>query len=130
MGKDHCQIAISHIVQHSPPPAGGQEFKSPLATKPFQLFGGVFILITLYTVYVLHSKGSDKIYIGYSSGNIERRLADHNEKATKGYTLRYRPWTIVYTETFKTKKEAIRREKELKSARGRKFIWEEIIAKL
>ena len=83
----------------------------------------------MYTVYVLHSKGSDKIYIGYSS-DVERRLADHNEKATKGYTLRYRPWTIVHTETYKTKKEAIRREKELKSARGRKFIWEEIIAKL
>ena len=78
----------------------------------------------MYIVYVLHSKRFDKIYIGYTS-DMERRLVSHNEKATRGYTLRYRPWTLVHTETFTTKKEAMRRERELKSARGRKSIWEE-----
>jgi len=82
----------------------------------------------MYTVYVLHSKKFDKIYIGYTS-DLEGRLVSHNEKGTKGYTLRYRPWTLVHTETFTDKKQAMRRERELKSARGRKFIREEIIAR-
>jgi len=47
----------------------------------------------------------------------------HNEKATKGWTIRYRPWDLVYTETCKTKQIAILREKQLKTAKGREFIW-------
>ena len=82
----------------------------------------------MFTTYVLFSKKYGKIYIGYSS-DVKDRLISHNERATKGYTLRFRPWTIVHTEDFMTKKEAMKREKELKTARGRKFIWDEIIGK-
>ena len=82
----------------------------------------------MFTTYVLFSKKYGKIYIGYSS-DVKDRLISHNERATKGYTLRFRPWTIVHTEDFMTKKEALKREKELKTARGRKFIWDEIIGK-
>ena len=35
-------------------------------------------------------------------------------------------WTIFYTESFKSRAEAMKREKELKSARGREFIWKMI----
>ena len=80
----------------------------------------------MYQVYVLYSKKFDKIYIGYTS-NLESRLLSHNHLAKKGYTVKYRPWEVVYTEKFKTKKEAMKREKELKSSRGRNFIWEKII---
>ena len=31
---------------------------------------------------------------------------------------------LIHTEVFKTKFEAMKREKEVKSGRGRKFIWE------
>ena len=81
----------------------------------------------MFTVYVLFSIRFNKIYIGYTS-NLDQRLLSHNKLATKGYTIRYRPWEVVYTENFDTKSEALKREKELKSARGRKFIWEEIIS--
>ncbi len=108
-----CSLPLSSIHIR---PAGGQEFKSPSHANPSN-FGG-FISNNMYAICNKRAKGIDKIYIGYSS-DIERRLADHNEKATKGYTLRYRPWTLVYTETFDTKKEAIRREREPKSAKGR-----------
>ena len=76
----------------------------------------------MYTVYVLYSLEYNKIYIGYTS-DLQNRLLSHNALATKGYTLRYRPWIIAYTEEFTTKTEAIKREYYLKSTQGRKFIW-------
>jgi putative endonuclease len=58
---------------------------------------------------------------------LEQRLIAHNQLAKKGFTARYRPWEIVHLEEFKTKTEAMKREKQLKSSRGRHFIWEQII---
>jgi len=76
----------------------------------------------MFTVYVLYSEKYHKIYIGYTS-NIEQRLLSHNELETKGYTLKYRPWKLIYTEVFSEKSEAMKREKQLKTAKGREFIW-------
>ncbi|MEZ5195322.1 MAG: GIY-YIG nuclease family protein [Bacteroidales bacterium] len=81
-----------------------------------------------FAAYVLYSKNYDKIYIGYTS-DINRRLLDHNERARKGWTKHYRPWELLFSESFATKSEAIRREKQLKSAQGRKFIREEVFKK-
>ena len=77
-------------------------------------------------VYVLYANSFDKIYIGYSA-DPEKRLSSHNADFNHGWTRSYRPWRIVYTEKLPTKKIALQREKQLKSARGRKFIREEII---
>jgi putative endonuclease len=76
----------------------------------------------MYTVYALYSEDYDKIYIGYSS-NLESRLLSHNVYGAKGWTKKYRPWQIVYTESYETKQEAMKREKQLKTAKGREFIW-------
>jgi putative endonuclease len=43
----------------------------------------------------------------------------HNQLAQKGYTVKYRPWEVVYAENYPDKGTAMQREKELKSARGR-----------
>ncbi len=75
----------------------------------------------MYHVYVLHSPSFDKIYIGFTS-DLEARIKSHNYLATKGFTIRYRPWKLVYTEEYNTKSEAMKRERQLKSARGREFI--------
>jgi len=80
----------------------------------------------LYTVYVLYSKKYDKIYIGYTC-NLIKRFHSHNKLGVKGYTVRYRPWEVVYTETFNSKNKAMKREKELKSSRGRAFIREQFV---
>ena len=77
----------------------------------------------MYTVYALYSPSHQKIYIGYTS-NLEQRLLSHNSLGKKGWTIKFRPWELAYTEEFDTKKEAMRREKQLKSAKGREFIWE------
>jgi putative endonuclease len=76
----------------------------------------------MYTVYVLYSQDFNKIYIGYSA-DIKSRLESHNVFAKKGYTVKYRPWKLIYSEEYIIKKEAIVREKQLKSAKGREFIW-------
>jgi putative endonuclease len=80
-----------------------------------------FIFIIMYKVYVLFSKSFDKIYIGYSS-NLEERIKSHNELATKGWTVSFRPWKLIHTESFETKKEVMKREKQLKSFQGRQYI--------
>jgi putative endonuclease len=74
-----------------------------------------------YCVYVLFSQPFDKIYIGFTS-NLEARILSHNNKATKGWTIKFRPWTLVHQEFFESKTDALRREKQLKSANGRMFI--------
>ncbi len=79
-----------------------------------------------YYTYVLYSPVYDKIYIGYTN-NLERRLHFHNQ-GIQGWTAKYIPWDLVYHEEFETKSEAMKRERELKSYQGRKFIREEIFS--
>ena len=76
----------------------------------------------MFTVYVLYSSAFSKIYIGYTS-NLVKRFLSHNELGKKGWTIRFRPWEILYSEEFSSKTKALNREKELKSAKGRRFIW-------
>jgi putative endonuclease len=80
----------------------------------------------MFTVYVLYSEKFNKIYIGYTS-DLEKRFLSHNELGTKGWTIKFRPWKIIHTESFQTKAEAMKREKELKSSRGRNWIRKELI---
>jgi len=78
--------------------------------------------LDMFTVYILYSVKFNQIYIGFTS-NLPNRFLSHNELATKGHTIKYRPWVIVYTEEYQTKAEAMKRETQLKSANGRAFAW-------
>ena len=79
-----------------------------------------------FVTYILYSKKFDKIYIGYSSNLIQRFYA-HNQFATKGYTIRYRPWVVVEVEFHTSKGDALKREKFLKSGIGRRYIHQMIL---
>ncbi|RYU87289.1 GIY-YIG nuclease family protein [Mucilaginibacter terrigena] len=74
----------------------------------------------MFTVYVLYSPSFNQIYIGYTS-DLNNRFTSHNELATKGHTIKYRPWIIAYTEEYDNKAAATKREKQLKSSNGRAF---------
>ncbi|HTR81565.1 MAG TPA: GIY-YIG nuclease family protein [Bacteroidota bacterium] len=74
----------------------------------------------MYYVYILYSEKKKKYYIG-STNDVIRRLAQHNS-ATKGYTSAGQPWQLKYREAYPTKLEALRREKEIKKMKSRKFI--------
>jgi putative endonuclease len=79
----------------------------------------------LYTVYILYSEKHSQIYIGYTSNLIER-FKSHNYLAKKSWTIRWRPWTVIYCEYFSSKADAMTREKTLKSGNGRQWIWGKI----
>lgn len=77
----------------------------------------------MYFAYVLYSRNFNKIYVGYSS-DVKKRLAAHNDERNTGWTKKYQPWEIIHQEKFNTKTEALKREKQLKSSKGRSFIRE------
>ena len=81
-----------------------------------------------FVVYILFSGDYGKTYVGFTSNLIER-FKSHNYLSKKGYTIKFRPWQVIYVEFFITKSEALKREKLLKSGKGREFI-KEIISKL
>ena len=81
-----------------------------------------------FVVYILFSEDYGKTYVGFTSNLIER-FKSHNYLSKKGYTLKFRPWQVLYVEFFTTKSQALKREKLLKSGKGREFI-KEIISKL
>jgi putative endonuclease len=74
----------------------------------------------VFTVYILFSKKHAKTYLGYTS-NLLARFHSHNSLANKGYTIKFRPWEVIHCEVYYTKSEAIKREKFLKSGKGREY---------
>lgn len=78
----------------------------------------------MYTVYVISPLS--KIYIGYTS-NFSKRFLSHNNLGSEGFTIRYRPWIILFIEPYDSKSTAIKREKELKAGQGRKYIKEYLV---
>jgi putative endonuclease len=74
-----------------------------------------------FVVYVLYSERFNKNYTGFTSNLIER-FKSHNHLGTKGFTLKFRPWNVIYVEFFSSKSEAIKREKYFKTGVGREFI--------
>ncbi len=73
-----------------------------------------------YYAYVLYSKKFNRFYKG-SCQDLNKRLDQHNSGDTRS-TRPFIPWGIVYFEEFKTRKEALKREKYFKSAAGRRFL--------
>lgn len=74
----------------------------------------------MYQVYVLRSRQRNYIYVGLTS-DLEKRLVRHNsgwEQTTK----RFAPFDIIHTEQYKTRVEARKREKYLKSGCGKEWI--------
>lgn len=82
----------------------------------------------MFTVYVIQNE-KGKIYIGQTD-NFSKRLSQHNNKDfdKRSYTkLQKGLWSLVYKETFSTRREAIKREGQLKSSRGRDFIKKKVL---
>lgn len=79
----------------------------------------------MFNVYVLRSESTGRIYIGHTK-DYEKRTKRHNQELPlnkKSYTYKNKgPWLLVYKEEFKTRVEAKKREKQLKSYRGREYI--------
>jgi putative endonuclease len=73
-----------------------------------------------YFVYIMSSK-SGVLYIGVTS-DLERRVNEHREGLTRGFTKRYRVRLLVYFEEYNRPEDAITREKQIKGwTRARKL---------
>ena len=76
--------------------------------------------MTCYT-YILFSKSRDRYYIGYTCSELAVRLAKHNA-SHKGFTGSVKDWTIVYSEAFNSKSDAMSRERQIKAWKSRSKI--------
>jgi len=81
----------------------------------------------MYYVYAVYNKKNLKIYVGQTK-DLEERITLHNSKVFKdSYTAKFDgKWKLIYTEKVISKQEALKREKQLKSHRGRDFIKQNI----
>ncbi|MEK7535375.1 MAG: GIY-YIG nuclease family protein [Patescibacteria group bacterium] len=76
----------------------------------------------MHWVYAIHNRQANKSYIGQTE-DVEKRLQAHNTHALGGYTARFPgKWELIYKESVVTRSEALKREKQLKSFRGREFV--------
>jgi putative endonuclease len=76
-----------------------------------------------YKVYAIYNRKHKKIYIGQTR-DIENRLELHRRSIfTNSYTARFDGnWEVIYAEPAIDRTQALRREKQLKSYRGREFV--------
>ena len=70
----------------------------------------------MFTVYIIQNNLSKKYYVGFTN-NFCRRENEHNRGQTKS-TKSKGKWNLVYEEEFKTRLEAIKRERQIKSYKG------------
>ncbi len=71
----------------------------------------------MFTVYVLRSKTTGRLYTG-STSDIARRLEEHNTDVNTS-TKNRGPWELIYREDFSSRADAVRREHYLKTGKGR-----------
>jgi len=76
----------------------------------------------MFVTYALYSSKYEKIYIGFTSDLISR-FHSHNELSSKGFTVNFRPWIVVFVQFHETKCKAMKHERQLKSSRGRASLW-------
>src|SRR5690606_22560314 len=65
-----------------------------------------------FFTYILKCS-DDSFYIGHTE-NLEQRIAQHQSGYFTGYTYKRRPVTLVWSESFQTRIEALEAEKQIK----------------
>ena len=75
----------------------------------------------MFYTYVLRSLSHSTLYVG-SSDNPERRLLEQHNKGRVRYTKGRKPWIIVWNGEFATRSDAMKRERFLKSGKGREYL--------
>jgi len=74
----------------------------------------------MYDAYIIYSDSKKRYYVGHSA-DFEKRLERHNSqlvRATK-YGI---PWKLIHKETFKTRDEAVLKEKQIKKRGAARYL--------
>jgi putative endonuclease len=74
-----------------------------------------------YYIYILTNQYHTVFYVGVTN-NLIRRVYEHKNKLVKGFTAKYNINKLVYYEVFSDVRDAIYREKQIKSWSGKKKI--------
>lgn len=74
----------------------------------------------MYFTYILKSRKTGTYYVG-SAADINRRLIEHNSGKAR-FTRTYIPWELYYHEQFTNRKDAVVRERQIKSWKKRAMI--------
>ena len=74
----------------------------------------------MFFVYVIKSIEGFR-YTGITE-DLQKRLAEHNNKNLSFWTKRGNDWKLIYSEEFTSKSDALNREKWLKGGSGRDFL--------
>lgn len=73
-----------------------------------------------YYVYLLQSAKDKKFYVGYTN-NVKRRIEEHNSGNVESTKNRI-PFKLIYWEGCLSQKDALKQEKYLKTAWGKRYI--------
>jgi len=79
----------------------------------------------MYYIYVIKSKQKNYFYIG-STGDLRKRFKEHNQGKTKSIK-HLTPFELMYYEAYKTKRQARKKELELK---GNSFKKKELLERI
>ena len=73
-----------------------------------------------YSAYILKSVEHNRHYYGHAE-EVRVRLARHNAGKVRS-TKAFRPWILIYQETYDTKSEAYKREHFFKTIDGYNYL--------
>ena len=74
----------------------------------------------MWKVYIIYSEKIDRYYTGVTE-DLKWRLERHNQGWGK-FTKRGIPWKVVHIERFESKSNTLKREREIKARKSKKYI--------
>ena len=77
-------------------------------------------MTTFYYVYVLRSLHDAQMYTGFTH-DLKARIAEHNAGEVPS-TIGRRPLELIYYEACRDQRDAMRRERYLKTAWGKRYL--------
>ncbi len=78
----------------------------------------------MFYIYILKSGIDNKLYTGFSK-DLKKRIKDHNNGDVDS-TRKRRPLNLIYYEAYKEKSDALKREKFLKTTKGKSQLRKQI----
>ena len=67
----------------------------------------------MFFVYILASRRNGTLYVGHTD-NLARRISQHRSKVVKGFTAEYGVDQLVWFQSFESRSNAFRRERQIK----------------
>jgi putative endonuclease len=74
----------------------------------------------MFSAYIVQSEKTKRYYIG-STEDRANRLIEHNSGETKSIRSGI-PWKLVHIEEFKTRSEAVKKEKQIKARGAKRYL--------